>query len=132
MAGDSGSQGSSEGNRAVAREAAKPQIVPPFFYWSTIPTVVMKTKKNKWIAVIVIWALVALALAINERHSWVGRAQVTIDLFIVAAISILVLVNWVRRGFDLGAIRGKPTGILGRMKRFAFDEDARVGKARPK
>ncbi len=92
----------------------------------------MKPKKDKWITVIVIWALVALALAFNERHSWIGRVQVMVDLVLVGVVSIIVLVMWVRRGFEMGGSLGSTPGMLGRIRRFALDEDARDGEARPK
>jgi hypothetical protein len=92
----------------------------------------MKPKWTKWITVIVIWTLVAMAIAFNESHRWLGRVQVAIDVVILLIISIVVVVNWVRRGFESGASLGKSTGILGRMRRFAFDEPARSGEARPK
>jgi hypothetical protein len=92
----------------------------------------MKPKWNKWITVIVIWTLVAMALAFNESHRWLGHVQVEIDVVILLIISIVLVVNWVRRGFDMVGSFGKSAGILGRIRRFAFDEPARGEEAQPK
>ena len=92
----------------------------------------MKPKRNKWITVIAVWALSALALTINERHGWVNNVLVTTDMLIIVAVSIYVVVNWVRHGFDSGSYHGINSGGLAWLRRFAFDEEARGGEARTK
>jgi len=92
----------------------------------------MKPKRNKWISVIAILALIALALTINERHGWVNSVLVTTDMLIIVAVSIYFVVNWVRRGFDSSPYHGNNSGKLTWLRRFVFNEYAGSGEARLK